>query len=87
MEVDKAFDILKMAFTSAPILTYPDFEKPFYLKSDAFDFALGAVLSQHREDAGFYFVAFHSQKFTIAKINYKIHDKKLLAIVDSFEER
>jgi hypothetical protein len=29
---------------------------------------------------------FHSRKFTIAEINYEIHDKELLAIVDSFQE-
>ena len=30
--------------------------------------------------------AFHSQKFEVAEINYEIHDKKLLAIVDSFQK-
>ena len=29
-------------------------------------------------------VAFHSRKFDAAEINYEIHDKELLAIVDSF---
>ena len=31
-------------------------------------------------------VAFYSQKFCAAKINYEIHNKELLAIVDSFQE-
>jgi len=30
-------------------------------------------------------VAFHSRKFQPAEINYKIHDKELLAVVDSFK--
>ena len=30
-------------------------------------------------------MAFHSQKFSPAEINYKIHDKELLAIVDVFK--
>ena len=31
-------------------------------------------------------VAFYSRKFSAAEINYEIHDKELLAIVDSFQE-
>ena len=31
-------------------------------------------------------VAFHSCKFDVAEINYEVHDKELLAIVDSFEQ-
>jgi hypothetical protein len=31
-------------------------------------------------------VAFHSRKFTVAEINYKIYDKELLAIIDFFQE-
>ena len=85
-EADQAFEILKMAFTSAPILTHLDFQKPFFLESDASDFALGAVLSQHGEDERLHPVAFHSRKFTAAEINYEIHDKELLAIIDSFQE-
>ena len=85
-EADQSFEILKMAFTSAPILTHLDFQKPFFLESDASDFALGAVLSQHGEDERLHPVAFHSRKFTAAEINYEIHDKELLAIIDSFQE-
>jgi hypothetical protein len=29
--------------------------------------------------------AFHARKFSPAEINYEIHDKELLAIVDSFK--
>ena len=69
-----------------PILIHPDFQKPFFLESDASDFALGAVLSQPSEDRRLYHVAFHLRKFTAVEINYEIHDKELLAIVDSFQE-
>jgi len=30
-------------------------------------------------------VAFHSRKFQLAEINYKIHDKELLTIVNAFK--
>ena len=74
------------AFTTAPILVHPDFAKAFYLETDASDFALGVVLSQMGVDGKLHPVAFYSRKFSAAEINYEIHDKELLAIVDSFQE-
>lgn len=82
----KAFEDLKVAFTTAPILVHPDFTKAFYMETDASDFALGAVLSQMGEDGKLHPIAFYSRKFSAAEINYEIHDKELLAIVDSFQE-
>jgi len=86
LEAENAFQNLKTAFTTAPILIHPDFSKPFYMETDASDFALGAVLSQKGDDAKLHPVAFYSRKFSAAEINYEIHDKELLAIVDSFQE-
>jgi hypothetical protein len=40
-----AFDRLKLALISAPILTYPDFEKPFIIYTDASKIGLRAVLA------------------------------------------
>ena len=67
-------------------LVHPDFAKTFYLETDASDFALRVVLSQMGADEKLHSVAFYSQKFSVAEINYKIYDKELLAIVDSFQE-
>jgi hypothetical protein len=84
--VDQAFQDLKIAFTTAPILIHPDFSKPFFLESDACNYALKAILSQNGDDEHIHPVVFHSRKFIITKINYEIHDKEPLAIVDSFQE-
>ena len=81
----EAFETLKRAFTTAPILRHADPSRPFILETDASDFALGAVLSQSGEDGLLHPIAYHSRKFTAAEINYEIYDKELLAIVDSFE--
>ena len=75
-----AFKSLKMAFTSAPILAHVDPKKPFIIEADA----LGSILSQRGNDEKLHPMAFHSRKFDAAEINYEIHDKELLAIVDSF---
>jgi len=55
------------------------------METDTSDFAIGAVLSQRNEENRLHPVAFHSRKFTPAEINYEIHDKELLAIVDAFK--
>ena len=52
----------------------------------ALDFALGSILSQPGEDGQTHPVAFHSRKFTVSEINYEVHDKELLVVVDSFEQ-
>ena len=83
---EKAFQLLKIAFTTAPVLVHPDSSKPFFMETDAFDFALGAILSQLGDGEKLHPVAFHSLKFSAAEIIYEIHHKELLAIVDSFQE-
>jgi transposase InsO family protein len=47
---EKAFETLKLRLTTAPILGYPDFTKPFILETDASLDGLGAVLSQKQEN-------------------------------------
>jgi len=85
-EVEAAFKDLKHRFTTAPILAHFDPAKPVIVKTDVLDFALGAILSQRNEEGRLHPVAFHSRKFQPAEINYEIHDKELLAIVDAFKQ-
>jgi len=85
LEAERAFRKLKERFTMAPILAHFDATKPVIIESDASDFAIGAILSQRDSENRLHPVAFHSRKFTPAEINYEIHDKELLAIVDAFK--
>jgi len=84
-EAETAFKDLKQRFTTAPILAHFDAQRPVLIETDASDFAIGAVLSQRDGEGRLHLVAFHSRKFQPAEINYEIHDKELLAIVDAFK--
>ncbi len=86
VEAENAFQSLKASFITTPLLIHVDLSNPFILEMDTSDFASGVVFSQPREDNFFHLIGFCFCKFFLAKINYKIHDKGLLAIVDAFKE-
>eukprot|EP00253_Pinus_taeda_P026554 PITA_26554 len=43
----RAFSELKNRLCSKPVLTLPDLQQPFEIETDASDYAIGAVLTQH----------------------------------------
>jgi hypothetical protein len=45
---------------------------------------MSSVLSQYGEDGRLHPIAYRSRKFSTVEINYKIHNKELLAIIDAF---
>lgn len=86
-ERNDAFESLKKAFTTAPILTIANPYKPFILECDCSDFALGAVLSQvSEEDNELHPVAYLSRSLIKAERNYEVFDKELLAVISAFKE-
>jgi len=75
-----AFDRLKAALTSAPVLQQVDPKKPFVIETDASDFAIGSCLLQRAEDGKLHPVAYESRKLSDAQMRYPVHEKELLAI-------
>jgi len=55
------------------------------VETDASDYALAAILSIINKDNEVHPVVFHSCTFTVAELNYDIHDKELLAIFEAFK--
>jgi len=60
--------------------------KLIMLKINASDEAIEACISQSDDKKCLPLIAFHSKKLTEAELNYKIHNKKLLTIVNSFKQ-
>lgn len=82
----KAFQHLKDAFTTAPVLHHFNYDKECIVETDASDYVSAAVLSQYDDEGILHPVAFYSKKHSVAECNYEIYDKELLAIVRAFEE-
>ena len=78
-DCDRAFEILKEALISIPVLKIPDNEKPYELMVDASGIAMGSVLMQKYED-GLHPVSYYSKKFSNAELNYPVHEQELLAL-------
>ena len=82
----EAFDSLKKAITSTPVLTFPSQSGRFHLKCHASNFATTAVLSQMQVDGMHQPVTFVSKGFSDVECNYQIHDKEMIAIMHALDE-
>jgi len=80
-----AFNSLKKVFTSTPILTHWIPNAQLIMETDASDYALAAILSIVNKENEVHPVVFHFCTFTMAELNYDIHNKKLLAIFEAFK--
>jgi len=79
----EAFETLKEAMTTEPILQHFDPERPVTIETDASDYAIGAIYSQPDEKGILHPIAYYSRKLKDPECNYDIHDKELLAIMDA----
>ena len=83
---EEAFNKLKEAFMTAPILRHFDPELPIVVECDASDYVTAGILSQEGENGTLHPVAYFSKRMNPAEVNYEIYDKELLAIIRCFEQ-
>ena len=76
----EAFEILKKALISAPIVQPPDWNLPFEVMCDASDYAIGAVLGQ-RVDKKLNVIHYASKTIDNAQRNYATTEEEFLALV------
>ncbi|GJT38592.1 reverse transcriptase domain-containing protein [Tanacetum coccineum] len=84
-ECVESFNILKKKLTEDPILVAPDWDLPFEIMCDASDYAVGAVLGQHKTKH-FQPIHYASKTMTDAQAHYNTTEKELLAVVYAFEK-
>ena len=83
LDCQAAFEQLKNALISAPVLGYPDYSKPFLLETDASLKGLGAVLSQQTADGDYKPIAYASRSLRPGEKtmqNYSSAKLELLAL-------
>ena len=80
-ECQSAFEALKEALISAPVLRLPDVGKPFRLVTDASDTALAGVLLQKDEADDWHPVAYTSRRLRVEERNYHANERETLAVI------
>ncbi len=80
----KAFDTLKRALVSAPVLSYPDFTLPFQLYVGASQTGIGLTLGQI-VDGKEVVVACAGGDFNQAGRNYSATEREALAVIDGIK--
>ncbi|MCP4238008.1 MAG: hypothetical protein GY770_31340, partial [Aestuariibacter sp.] len=81
-EEQNSFSTLKSELTKAPVLAFPDFEKPFHLYTDASGVGVGAALMQVASSNGkLQPIAYASRTLNSAELNYSVTHQETLAVV------
>lgn len=82
-ECEQAFNTLKDAMCSTPVLVYPNFNKEFFLATDASDLSIGFVLSQRDEQNKEHPIAYGGRALHGSEKNWSITEKEGLALVEA----
>lgn len=75
-----AFEALKLAITSAPVLALADFSQEFIIETDALGAGIGAVLVQANKP-----VAFFSQGLSDKNKRLSVYERELLVLVSAVQ--
>ena len=80
-EAQQAFEKLKIAMMTTPVLVLPNFDQQFCIETDACATGIGAVLTQ-----GGHPVAFYSKALGVKNQSLSIYEKEFLAIMMAVEK-
>jgi transposase InsO family protein len=84
-EQQGVWDALKLDLCSAPLIRFPDFERPFVVQTDACGYGLGAVLVQKFDD-GEHPVLFLSRSLSESERKWAARELEALAVVWAVNE-
>ena len=81
VECEVSFQTLKSKLLEGSATSYPDFEREFFVKPDASDTTVGAVLTQLDDNGKEVMVAAASQKLNSAKTKWSTYDKEMFGLI------
>ncbi|CAC5394883.1 Transposon Tf2-12 polyprotein,Transposon Tf2-11 polyprotein,Transposon Tf2-1 polyprotein,Transposon Tf2-7 polyprotein [Mytilus coruscus] len=84
-QCQQAFETMKNALLTAPVLSYPDPNRSFILTCDASDKAIGYVLGQKDDEGREYVVAYGGKALSGPEKSYHTSEKECLAILRGVE--
>jgi len=76
------FDFLKSALTSAPVLAFPNMQKPFILSTDASCSGIAYILSQEDDQGHERVISYGGRGLRKAELNWTVTELEALAIVE-----
>jgi hypothetical protein len=77
-QVEQAFQMLKEAMTTTPVMTKPNFQETFVIETNASDGSIRAVLTQQGKT-----LAYMSRALGPFKKSWSVYAKEMLAILDT----
>ena len=77
----KAFIELKDRVCTTPVLVLPDLQQPFEVETDASDYSIRAILTQHEHP-----VEYHSETLLETFWKYPTYDKEMYSIVQAYQQ-
>ncbi|KAL2237867.1 UNVERIFIED_CONTAM: Retrovirus-related Pol polyprotein from transposon 17.6 [Sesamum indicum] len=80
-EAAAAFEKLKLAMATAPVLALPDFTKTFIVETDACDKGIGAVLMQEQQP-----ITYISKALSPRNRGLSVYEKEFLAILQAINK-
>ena len=85
-ECQEAFENLRTAMTTTPVLMYADMSKPFILTTDASTSAIGYILSQTGDDGQEHPIAFNGRALRTNEQQWCVSELEGLALVEAVKE-
>lgn len=79
MGAQAAFEELKRAMSTTPVLALPDFSKPFIIETNASNTRIGAILMQQDQP-----IAYLSKGLSQVHLGFSTCEKKVVGISDGF---
>jgi hypothetical protein len=80
-EHQHTFDDLKHHLCLAPLLSLPDLQQSFDIETDASEYVVGVVFTQHN-----HLITYHSETLSYTVQKYPTYDKEMYSIVQSYRQ-